>query len=97
MGSELDLRVVPGTLTGIRQILNIGVLDQLLGTDSGAKAAVITQVVVDDCQIVGDSDGTLGADLLAQTAADTAHGTGTCGDSALFVIKPPFGGISEGR
>ena len=56
------------------QVLHIGVLDQLSGADCGAQAAVVALGVVDHSQIVGDSDGILGADLLAQTAADAADG-----------------------
>ena len=75
--------VVHGLDAGIGQGLNLGVLDQLLGADGSAEATVVTQGVVDNSQVVGNGDGALGADLLTQTAADTADGTATGGNSAL--------------
>jgi len=68
---------------GVGQVLHIGVLDQLLGAHGSTQTAVVTLGVVDDSQVVGDGDGTMGADLLTQTAADTADGTAAGGDGAL--------------
>ena len=83
-GLRFHRRIVSGNGTGIGQILHIGVLDQLLGAHSGAQAAVGALGVVNDSQVVGDGDGTLGADLLAQAAADTAYGTAADSDSTLL-------------
>ena len=59
------------------------VTDHLLGADADAKAAVVTLGVIDDSQVAIDGDGTLGADLLTQAAADAAQGAATGGDVAL--------------
>ena len=67
----------------LRQFLNIGVLDQLHGTDHGAQTALVTLGVVDSGQALFHGDGIIGADLLALTAADTADGTGTGSNGAL--------------
>ena len=75
--------MVSGDGGRIGQVLHIGVLDQLLGANGGAKAAVVTQRIVDPGQILFHSDSTLGADLLTQTAADTTGGAASGGDSTL--------------
>ena len=80
---NLSLRIVHGLDGGIGQGLNLGVLDQLLGADGSTQATVVTLGVIDNSQIVGNSDRTVGADLLTQTAADAADGTATGSDSAL--------------
>ena len=68
---------------GIRQVFHVGILDQFLGADCGAKTAVVALFVVDHRQILGDGDGIVGTDLTAQTTAYTANGTAAGGDSAL--------------
>ena len=78
-----DRGAVDGLRLGLAQVLHIGVLDQLLGADSCAQAALGALGVVDPGHIVLDGDSALGADLLTQTAADTADGTGTGGSSTL--------------
>ena len=67
----------------LAEVLHVGVPDQLLGADRGAQAAVVTFGVIDAGKILFHGDGVLGADLLAQAAADAAHGTAAGGDSAL--------------
>ena len=61
------------------------VTDHLLGTYVDAEATVVALAVIDDSQVLVQSDGTLGADLLTQTAADAADGAATGGDIALCV------------
>ena len=61
------------------------VTDHLLGTDADAEAAIVALGVVDDGQVLIQSDGTLGADLLTQAAADAAQGAATGSDIALCV------------
>ena len=70
---------------GIRlsQVLHVGILNQLLGADGGAQAALDTLGVVDPGQAVFHGDGIVGADLLTLAAADAAHSTGTGGGSTL--------------
>ena len=81
--SGLDGGAVLGLGVGIGQVLHVGVLDQLLGAHSGTEAALGALGVVDPGQALLNGNGTFGADLLTQTAADAAHGTGTGGGSAL--------------
>ena len=66
-------------------LVDMQILDQLLGTDGGATATADTLAVVNDCQILLDGDGILRADLLTQAAANTTHGTATGGDSTLCI------------
>ena len=68
---------------GLAQVLHLGVLDQVLGADRGAEAAVVALGIVDHSQIPLHGDGILGADALAQAAADAAGGAATGGDHAL--------------
>ena len=77
-GSDYCNLIVPGKNNAlVGKVLHIGILDQLLGAHGCAQTAVVTLGVVDDSQVVGNGDGTIGADLLTQTAADTADGTAT--------------------
>ena len=80
----LDSGTVDGLSLGLAQVLDVGVLDQLLGADSCAQAALCALGVVDPGQALLHGDCALGADLLTQTAADTADGTGTGGSRAKF-------------
>ena len=81
---HLMIRVIPGMdQAGIGQCFHLGVLDQLFGTDRGAKAAVVALGIVDNSQILGNGNGILGADLFTQTAAHTADSTATGCDGAL--------------
>ena len=69
--------------TGIGQVLDLGVFDQLLGADGGAQAAVVALGIIDYGQVLGDGNGVVGADLGTQTAAHTAYGAAAGGDSTL--------------
>ena len=83
MVRKSDGGAVGGLDNGVAQGLHLGVLNQFLRTDCGAQAAVVALGVVDPGQVLLHGDGLVGADLLAQTAADTAHGTGPGGSGAL--------------
>ena len=61
------------------------VSNHLLGAGADAQTAVVTLGVVDDSQVAIQGDGTIGTDLLAQTAADAAQGAAAGGHIALCV------------
>ena len=82
------LDICCGIVTGLNhaavgQIFHVGIFDQLLGANCCTQAAVVALGVINNSQILLNGDGILGADLLAQAAADTADGTAAGGDSAL--------------
>ena len=62
-----------------------GAGDQLLGANRSAQAAGCTDGVIDGCQVILHHDGVMGADLHAQTAANTTLAAATHCDSTLCV------------
>ena len=84
MPSETDSILLCGgnDRLGVAQLFHPGVLNEALGADRGALAAVGALTVVDLRQVVGDGDGAAGAGLHALAAAEAADGAGTEGESA---------------